>query len=431
MSNADLRGRFIWHDLMTTDPGAASAFYSRVVGWKTQPSEQNPSYTLWMTPRGPVGGLVELPADERNAGTPPYWRSYVATPDVRATVQAAQGLGARVVKDATDIPGVGTYAVLEDPQGAMFAIFSPAPHAAEGIPSRPAIGEFSWHELSTTDPEAALRFYTELFGWGKGSANDMGGDLGIYHIFTHGGTEIGGIYKSMEPSVPPHWLPYVRVPDAARAANAVKAAGGRVINGPMEVPGGDWIVQLLDPLGAAFAVHEVAQAAAAKPAPGKAAPARKPQAAAAKAAPEKSASARKPQAPKPAAARAEPPASQPAAGETSAEAQSAAPPSREASAKKRAPARAAGKAKSAGKRSAARRAAAKRKQPAARKRAGAKSTRKKASAARRAKAVKKAARRVSRTRPAASRKRAVARKRVVTRRRGASAAKRARTRRRR
>lgn len=281
MSNAEIRGRFVWHELMTTDIDAASDFYSHVVPWKTQDSGM-PSYTLWMSGKFRAGGLMALPED--GSATPPHWIIYIGTPDVDATVTAAQGLGGKVLKGAADIPNVGRFAVLSDPQGAAFAVFTPQPSSADGAPPGGGVGDFTWHELATTDADAAFNFYSQLFGWSKGAAHDMG-EMGVYQLLSHGGQDVGGIFKSRDNSTPPSWLSYVRVPDAAKAANAAKSGGGRILNGPMEVPGGSWVAQILDPQGGAFAVVEAprtAKAAAEKPAAKPAA--KKPAAAAAPAA---------------------------------------------------------------------------------------------------------------------------------------------------
>jgi predicted enzyme related to lactoylglutathione lyase len=272
MSNAEIRGRFVWHELMTTDTDAASDFYSHIVPWKTQDSGM-PSYKLWVSGKYQAGGLMALPEEEASA--PPHWIIYIGTPDVDATVAAAEKLGGKVLKGAADIPNVGRFAVLSDSQGAAFAVFTPLPTSGDGVPPGGAVGDFTWHELATTDPEAAFAFYSELFGWSKGAGHDMG-DMGVYQLVSIDGQDVGGIYKVHDNSTPPNWLSYVRVADAAKAADAVKAAGGRVLNGPMEVPGGSWIVQLLDPQGGAFAVLEapkVAKAAARKSAAKKPAPA--------------------------------------------------------------------------------------------------------------------------------------------------------------
>ena len=353
MSNADIRGRFVWHELMTTDPNAAGGFYSKVVPWKTQPSGM-PSYTLWMSGTARAGGLMAIP-DGEAAGTPPHWLVYVATPDVDATAAAVQRLGGRVLKAPADIPNVGRFAVLADPQGAAFAGFTPAPGSDQGGSAGGAVGDFTWHELATTDPDAAVRFYSELFGWGKGAAHDMGA-MGVYQLISHGGKDVGGIYKARDASTPPSWLSYVRVADAGKAASAVKAGGGRVLHGPIEVPGGSWIVMALDPQGGAFAVVEAPRPAAAvapKPAAApKPATAPKPAAAPKPAVPASSAP--------PAAAKPAAPAAKPAAPA----AKSAAP--KAAAGKKKAKKKAAkSAARKAGKKAGAAKSAARKKKPAA------------------------------------------------------------------
>jgi predicted enzyme related to lactoylglutathione lyase len=265
MSNADIRGRFVWHELMTTDTDAAAAFYSKVVPWKTQDSGM-PSYTLWMAGKTQVGGLTGLPPEGGDTSAPPHWIVYIATPDVDATVAAAERLGGKVLKGATDIPNMGRYAVLTDPQGATFAVYTPpgaAPEGANAASGGP--GEFTWHELATTDQAVAVDFYVELFGWQKGAAHDMGG-MGIYQLIQIDGADVGGIYTLQAPSTPPNWLSYVRVADCTKATNVAKGAGGRILNGPMEVPGGSWITQIEDPQGGAFALVEAPKAEARKPA---------------------------------------------------------------------------------------------------------------------------------------------------------------------
>ena len=290
MSNADIRGRFIWHELLTTDTAGAAAFYPKVVPWRTQPSSM-PGYTIWMAGQSQVGGLMALPPE--SAGTPPHWLIYIGTPNVDATAEHAQRLGARVVKPGADIPNVGRYAVLADPQGATFALYTPGPSGG-GVPA-PGPGVFSWHELATTDVAGALRFYGELFGWTKGAGHDMGA-MGVYQIFERFGSMVGGMCNVQGPATPPSWLSYVQVTDSGRAVAAAKAAGGRLLHGPVEVPGGSWIALFMDPQGGAFAVQEPPRTAAAKPAapPPKPAAAPAPRTAASAPAPAKPAAAKKP-----------------------------------------------------------------------------------------------------------------------------------------
>lgn len=257
MSNAEIRGRFVWHELMTTDPKAATAFYSRLLPWKAQPSGM-PDYTLWMAGKTQVGGLMVQPESARQAGAPPSWLIYIGTPDVDASAAAAERLGGKVLKAPADIPNVGRFAVLADPQGAAFALFNPGGSG----PAAPPATEFSWHELATSDVQGALAFYSELFGWSRGPVHDMG-PAGAYQIIEHGSTQVGGFYKLMDTSKAPHWLTYIEVASVDKAADAARVAGGKVTQEPMEVPGGGRIALMLDPQGGAFAVHERARPAAA------------------------------------------------------------------------------------------------------------------------------------------------------------------------
>lgn len=251
------KGRFCWYELFTSDPAAAQTFYTEVAGWKTEDWEGGEMpYTMWMTEHGPVGGVMKLPPEAVDAGAPPHWIAYLATPDAEATIARTKELGGSVVWGPTDVPSVGTVAGLSDPQGAHFAILQPEGEAP-GHDDIPREGEVSWHELATDDWEAAWEFYADVFGWEKTDAMDMG-EMGTYQMFGRGSRPLGGMFNR-PPEIPvPNWLLYVRVDDAAAAVERVKAAGGQLLNGPMEVPGGNMVAQCMDPQGAAFAVHGVA-----------------------------------------------------------------------------------------------------------------------------------------------------------------------------
>jgi predicted enzyme related to lactoylglutathione lyase len=250
MSDAGVRGRFVWYDLMTTDPAKAIEFYTQVTGWGTSVWEGPMPYTMWTNGGAPIGGVMKMPP---GVEAPPHWLAYIGTPDVDATVAQATGLGAKVHVQPTDIPSVGRFAVLADPQGAAFAVYSSSNPHAEDSPAK--VGEVSWHELATVDYPAALRFYQTLFGWTAGAAMDMG-PAGTYQMFAVNGIDRGGIFnKPAEMPGPPAWGYYFRVADLDAALDRVKAAGGQVLNGPMEVPGGDTIAQCLDPQGGFFALH--------------------------------------------------------------------------------------------------------------------------------------------------------------------------------
>jgi uncharacterized protein len=245
------RGRFVWYDLMTTEPSKAVEFYTKLAGWGTTEWEGPTKYTMWTNSSVPLGGVMQMP---NGASGPPHWLAYISSPDIDATVKQATDLGAKSLIPPTDIPTVGRYAVLHDPQGAAFAVFTGSSQTP-GHDSEPQIGEFSWHELATHDQPAAFRFYEKLFGWEKTSAMDMG-PAGVYQMYGRGGVPMGGMFnKTAEMPGSPSWLHYIRVDDVNRAVDVTKARGGKIVSGPMEVPGGDWIAQGIDPQGGMFAVH--------------------------------------------------------------------------------------------------------------------------------------------------------------------------------
>jgi predicted enzyme related to lactoylglutathione lyase len=251
MSEAKPRGRFVWYDLMTSDPEKAIEFYTKLTGWGTTKWEGPTPYTMWTNSSVPIGGVMPLPPE---AGAPPHWLAYISSPDADATAKDAEALGAKVLVAPNDIPTVGRFAVLSDPQGALFAIFTPQAQAP-GHEGPAVVGEFSWHELMTHDQPAAFRFYERLFGWEKTTAMDMG-EMGVYQMYGRNGVELGGMFnKPPDMPGPPAWSHYILVDDITPAAEFTSANGGKIVNGPMEVPGGDWIFQAFDPQGAFFAVH--------------------------------------------------------------------------------------------------------------------------------------------------------------------------------
>jgi predicted enzyme related to lactoylglutathione lyase len=264
MEAVDVRGRFVWHQLMTRDVPGAKKFYSGLMGWKAQPWPLDPAYTVCHAGDVPVAGIMEIPAD-LPAEVPSHWLQYIGTRDVDATADAAVRAGGSVVKAPGDMAGAGRYAVLKDPQGALFAIIDPENARAESV-GVPPLGTFSWHELATSDNEAAFAFYSGLFGWDAITRMDMG-PTGIYLVFGQNGVQRGGMYiKPPDWPAPPNWMPYAHVPSVDASVANLESVGAAILVEPMDVPGGSRISSLTDPAGAPFAIHSFpAQAAAAKP----------------------------------------------------------------------------------------------------------------------------------------------------------------------
>ncbi len=251
-----IAGSFVWYEIQSPDPGATVAFYTHVMGWNTQPFGGD--YTMFASGQGPLGGVALLTEQMRAQGIPPYWAGYVQVTDAAQTAAEAVRLGGRIWREPTDYPEVGRLAVVGDPQGGAISLVQPPQPMAAHDPEKP--GEFTWRELITTDPEAAFRFYAQLFGWRRSRDFDMG-PMGNYLIYGDGTRDLGGMYaKPADRPGPPGWLYYVETDDLDAALARARARDGRVLNGPMQVPGGARVAQLADPQGAMFALHEIARA---------------------------------------------------------------------------------------------------------------------------------------------------------------------------
>ena len=249
----DHHGRFAWYELMTTDVVAARAFYEQVVGWGTQDaSTPDLAYTLLTAGQAPVCGLMELPADARKMGATPRWMGYVGVDDVDATTERIKRLGGAVYVPATDT-NIGRISVVTDPQSATLALIKGLKPRRQQPTDLGKLGGVGWHELLATDWNKALDFYRELFGWQKAQADV--GPTETYQMFSAGGQTIGGMLTKRPWDSIPFWLFYFNVDDIDAAAERVKAGGGRIYDGPLELPGGSWIARCADPQGAAFALQ--------------------------------------------------------------------------------------------------------------------------------------------------------------------------------
>lgn len=244
-------GAFLWYDLLTPDPTAAETFYGHVLGWEAQQAgiEGHDYRVLSMDGIG-LGGMMPMTADARAAGAVPGWIGYIAVDDVDGAVADLRTAGGTVHRPPMDIPGIGRFAVATDPQGAAFMLFrgmgEAPPSPTPGTP-----GFVGWHELQTTDWATAFSFYAALFGWTKDRAVDIG-PMGTYQLFSVNGVTIGGMMNM--PAERPYWRFYVNVGAIRPAQARVTEAGGTILHGPSEVPGGSWILHCRDPQGVGFAL---------------------------------------------------------------------------------------------------------------------------------------------------------------------------------
>ncbi|MCB2079178.1 MAG: VOC family protein [Novosphingobium sp.] len=257
----DCQAAFIWYELMTSDPDAAGAFYGQVVGWnfgERAPPEQAGPMDYRMIVRsdgGFAGGVLGLTEEMLSGGALPAWMGYLNSDDVDATVSAIVADGGQVHMPAIDLP-VGRIAMVTDPQGAPIYVMKPIPPAgSEGMQSdvydhvKPQ--HVRWNELMTSDPQAALAFYRKHFGIEQEGEMDMG-EMGSYQFIQHNKAPIGAVMPKMPDMPMSVWSYYIGVDDIDRALVAIEAGGGKVVNGPMEIPGGEFSLNAVDPQGAMF-----------------------------------------------------------------------------------------------------------------------------------------------------------------------------------
>lgn len=248
-------GDFIWYELLTSNPDAAGRFYESIIGWGVEKSEQpGMDYRMLSMPgEPPVAGLMAIGDEMASNGARPAWLGYVGVDDVDTSAARIASAGGEIHMPPQDIPDVGRFAFVADPQGAMFYVMRGVSDetSLSFAYDRPRAGHCAWNELSTTDPAGAMAFYTGQFGWAKDGEMEMG-PLGTYEFLRTDQGMIGAIMPKMPEQPVTAWTFYFRIPDIDVAAAAIGEGGGTIVQEPIEIPGGDFSLVALDPQGAAF-----------------------------------------------------------------------------------------------------------------------------------------------------------------------------------
>ncbi len=243
-------GTPIWYDLMTEAPDAAQAFYGSIMGWtfEKMPGAPGQDYRTIAAQDGEgIGGVMKKP---ERADFTPIWAVYIGVSDVDTMAEKVKALGGNIHMGPQDIPGVGRFAYVQDPQGAMFYLMRGDSDQDSTAFAPAKTGHCSWNELVTSDQTAALEFYSKLFGWEHGGAMPMG-EMGNYTFLNHNGGMIGAVMDNSEKGNQPYWNFALQVADIDAAKAAIEAAGGIVRMGPNELPDNQgWLIQVTDPQGA-------------------------------------------------------------------------------------------------------------------------------------------------------------------------------------
>jgi predicted enzyme related to lactoylglutathione lyase len=244
-------GTFSWTDLSTTDQEGAKTFYSELFGWEANDTPiGDGSYYSMMTLGGKdVAAISTQPQQQRDAGVPPTWNSYITVDSADDSLAKAKELGATVHADAFDVFDAGRMGVVQDPQGAYFQVWQPKQHIGASVVNAP--GALSWNELASPDIDASASFYSDLFGWTTERMEGM--EMPYLAIKTAAGTSNGGIRPQM-PQEPPYWLVYLGTEDVEQGVATVKELGATTLAGPMPAGPGTIAVSQ-DPQGAVFALY--------------------------------------------------------------------------------------------------------------------------------------------------------------------------------
>ncbi len=245
-------GTFSWTDLTTTDQEAAKAFYEELFGWETtdSPIGDGIYYTMASIAGQDVAAISPQPQQQREAGVPPSWNSYITVDSADQALERAAQLGATVHAPAFDVMDVGRMGVVQDPQGAFFLVWEPKTHIGASLVNAP--GALSWNELATPDMDASAQFYGDLFGWKIAPMEGVGMPyMTIQNQDAHGN---GGIRPVMPPGTPPHWLVYFGTDDIEASSIKATELGGTELVGPTDIGVGK-IAVVQDPQGAVFALY--------------------------------------------------------------------------------------------------------------------------------------------------------------------------------
>lgn len=181
---------------------------------------------------------------------PPRWTTYVNVDDVDAVTKKAEAAGGSVIVAPMDVMTAGRMAIISDTTGAVIALWQSKDHIGAQLVNEP--GSFTWSELSTSDLAKSKAFYSEVFGWGWGGADE-------YAEAQVGGRTIGGVMPrppDMPAEVPDSWLVYFGTADVDADAKKAAAMGATVIVPPTDIPNTGRFAVLLDPQGAAFAMFK-------------------------------------------------------------------------------------------------------------------------------------------------------------------------------
>ncbi|MEL6148390.1 MAG: VOC family protein [Chloroflexota bacterium] len=242
-------GTFSWIDCNSTDTATAKPFYTELMGWDydDMPVGEGVFYTMFKHNGESVAALSPMPPYMVEQGVPSHWNSYISVDDVDAMVEKVKTHGGTVITEPFDVFDSGRMMVMQDPTGATVCLWQAGTHIGSGLANTP--GAFTWNELATPDPQAAIKFYGDLFGWRVQKEEDVD-----YYVIMNGDRPNGGMFLMPEQmgGMPPAWSVLLSVADIAATMEKAKELGGTVLMGPIEAGENGTFAVIQDPVGAVF-----------------------------------------------------------------------------------------------------------------------------------------------------------------------------------
>ena len=239
-------GRFVWFEYVSNDAPKAQGFFGELFGWSTKSVPMpDGAYTMIAAPDGTtIGGYSAA-----QGGGAACWLPYLLVPSAADQAAKVKSLGGAILKEPFKVADFATMAIVNDPLGATIALWQPTkPEDA----AKPAVGHFVWNELSSKNPEASVKFYSQIGGF-TSSKMDMG-EMGAYHLLQSGGESRAGIMAQQMPEAPHAWLPYVQVASADQTADKAKRLGATVVVPPTDIPNVGRFAILVDAQGTATGI---------------------------------------------------------------------------------------------------------------------------------------------------------------------------------
>ena len=223
-------GTFCWIDLATTDAAGSKNFYSQLLGWTAvdTPVGEDMVYSMMQKDGKNVCGLYQMDAGMLEQGIPAHWTSYISVADADAVADQVAAAGGTVLMPPVDVFEAGRMSQVQDATGAAFGLWQPKEHTGAQVIYEP--GALGWNELYTNSPEAAAKFYADVFGW-TATTSAMGSEGTEYTEFKAGENSIGGMLQIQAEwgEVPPNWSIYLSVDDCAASLQQAQDLGAEVI----------------------------------------------------------------------------------------------------------------------------------------------------------------------------------------------------------